>query len=899
MKKQVEALSALVVLMITLNAIPAVAQQPLDYMALENFEMISAGAKISNNGAYAAYQTELPNYNPVHGEFYKPPKGQLFFQATGGSWKYTIPYGQEFSFTQNSRFGLFKMDADSLGILKLGFKNPEYYSNVESWKVPNAGKTAVVAVRDRSGKLQVRNLASGKLWSFEKVAQYIFAPTKDILVVHDEQGLHWLDLNSSSPRLIYSGAISGGFHFNRKEDQLVFLAGTPGSREVFLYRKTKGEANKIAEEKSLQAGEGLLFQELLGFLSNNGGLLLSYSDTKLPKIKSKSNSRLKIKNYVGSVKNEQPVFVAINISSGKLTVLNSPKEMLEKALDADAWLVKDANKRLTAVQWSNGNRRTYDVFSKISDHDFQYEFSPNGNFIVYLDTTSRNYHALDLNTGKDKMISQSAHADWFGIGLHYNQDTPQWNKRWAGLIGWMDDGETIIVQERVGLWKLDLFGKKAPVPLIQCESLFPNTIFRINSFPEKLTNNSKLLLHMQDTLTKGSGLGYLYLNNAKLETMVKTGTAYNYGGTANGTASRIQSPSMIKARDTDTYLFSRQTSTELPNYFVTSDGFETEKQLSFTAADTSYNWPAKAEIHHFKRLDGGKGIGMLFKPKNFDPGKKYPLIMFYYQRFSDGVNGFQLPDMPSEGINIPWMVSHGYLVFVPDVFYRIGYTAQSVYDNIEGAARYVETFPFVNAAKLGMSGHSHGGYETNIMLTMSKRFAAAYSSAGPTNLTAPYNEYFAEHHQLRMGKTLWDIPEQYILSSPIFQADKVFTPVLFLANKEDRELSEQQQIFFTMLTRLGKRCWLMDYASGYHGMGWDNCRNYEDRKDHTTRVMQFFDHYLKDAPAPLWMLENTQDTILDKTGRTPQPKQFNALEQKKIDVYSKIPLVDKLKRITN
>jgi|GEM_PF-3161934 len=873
------------------------AQKPLDYQLLENFEMIG-DAKISNNGSYAAYRRQLTNYNYVHGEFYKPAKGKIFFQSTIGDWKFDIPDGQDFGFTQDSRFGLFKLGADSLGTLKLGSNIIEYHTNVDNWKVPNAGTSAFIAVLDRSGKLLVRNLASKKSWTFHKVVQYEFAPSKDVLVLEDEKGLYWLDLNAQVLRLIYPGRLSGVFKFNRKEDQLVFLAEYKGTRNLFLFQKDSKGTQRLANESQLSLSTELALNDVEGFLSDDHSLLISYISISPEKSYALINNNLKLETYLDASAQPELVIGAFNKITLGVKKLNNKKELLIKSESSDVWLVTDTDKKITAAQWLDGRRKAYPEFQLINNFGFKHWLSPNGKFLVYLNFEDKEYYSLELENGVRRMISANVKADWFGKGIAFNREIPQYNNNAVENLKWYSSGSHILVKDRVGYWRLDLNNLERPQQLFTKAKGYEHIIFRSLNWPDLIYENSVILANSQDTLTKGTGLCLISLKgHGAIQTVVRTNSSYNLAWSATGYTSRAWVPPLLKARDKNVYLFSRQSSTEIPNYFSTSDNFRSSKQLSEIKLDTAYNWPRRAELHHFERMDGGKGVGVLYKPKNFNPYKRYPLVMFYYERMSDALNCFKQPDMPSEGMDVAWMVSHGYLVFVPDIFYTIGHTAQSVYDNLEGAARYVSNLPFVDSAKLGMAGHSWGGYETNVMLTRSKRFAAAYSSAGPANFTGPYHITMSENNQHRMGRTLWDIPELYLESSPVFHADKVTTPVLFLGNSSDVGLTPHVLQFFTGLKRLGKLCWLMDYKSGRHGMDWLNCRVYEDRKDHTTRVMQFFDHYLKGAAAPLWMLEHTQDKTLDVLGRTPQKKQFNQVEQNKIDEYSQIPLGDKLKRV--
>jgi dipeptidyl aminopeptidase/acylaminoacyl peptidase len=273
----------------------------------------------------------------------------------------------------------------------------------------------------------------------------------------------------------------------------------------------------------------------------------------------------------------------------------------------------------------------------------------------------------------------------------------------------------------------------------------------------------------------------------------------------------------------------------------------------------------------------------LYKPENFDSTKKYPVIVHYYEKKSERLNQYIFPGYSDGDINIPYFVSNGYLVFMPDIQYTIGKAGRSAYNSIVGAGEYLATLPWVNANKMGISGHSFGGFETNYVITHSNLFTAAFSDAGPSNLVSHYGSYelytgvslqsFNEREQIRMGANLWERPDVYIDNSPVFEADKITTPLLMVCNKLDDIIHFDQGVqLFTALRRLGKKAWMLQYDSERHSIMQE-----KNLMDLTIRASQFFDHYLKGAPAPKWMLDGIPARLkgiekgyqLDTTGRTP------------------------------
>jgi len=136
---------------------------------------------------------------------------------------------------------------------------------------------------------------------------------------------------------------------------------------------------------------------------------------------------------------------------------------------------------------------------------------------------------------------------------------------------------------------------------------------------------------------------------------------------------------------------------------------------------------------------------------------------------------------------------------------------------------------------------------------------AAAPGALVANMTSAYSgirwgtglprQFQYERSQSRIGGSLWDYPLRFLDNSPIFRADRVETPLLMIHNDEDDAVPWYQGIeYFLALRRLGKEAYLFTYNGEKHGL-----RKRINQKDYTRRLQEFFDHFLKGAPAPEWM----------------------------------------------
>jgi dipeptidyl aminopeptidase/acylaminoacyl peptidase len=268
--------------------------------------------------------------------------------------------------------------------------------------------------------------------------------------------------------------------------------------------------------------------------------------------------------------------------------------------------------------------------------------------------------------------------------------------------------------------------------------------------------------------------------------------------------------------------------------------------------------------------------GVLYKPENFDKGKKYPLIFNYYEKLSQNLHKYLKPDFCRGNIDIPTFVSNGYLVFTPDIFYKMNEPGNSAFEAVYSATNKLVEYSWVDSTKIGLQGHSFGGFETNYIITRTDRYAAACSAAGVSDFVLNYelSQSKMETGQYRMESNLWNNVKAYLKNSPILYVDKILTPVLLQNNKLDDAVSFYHGLaFFKALRRLGKKAWLLQYDGEYHDL-----HNNRNAADFTIRSLQFFNHYLKNSPPPSWMT----------VGR---PAQLKGIDDKlELDPFKKIDI---------
>ncbi len=469
--------------------------------------------------------------------------------------------------------------------------------------------------------------------------------------------------------------------------------------------------------------------------------------------------------------------------------------------------------------------------------------SPNGNYIVWYNWKTRQYISYNIKSGISANISKTIKQPLWDEEDDHPDDPPP-----HGSMGWSEEDKAFLVYDKYDSWKLDPDGKEPPVNLTHGVGRLTKNVLRyqrMDSEERFIKEGQPLLLRSFNTTTKYAGF-YLLKYGANEKPSVITSMPNSL-------------PAISKARQAERYLVQKATINE-SELFWSNNLQQFEKLTAIAQQQKPYNW-LSGELIKWKMFDGKESEGLLFKPENFDPTKKYPVILYFYEKDADDLYNYRAPAPSASTINIPYFVSNGYLVFDPNIYYKNGNPGESAYNSVVSAAKLLSKLPFVDSTKMAIQGQSWGGYQVAYLVTRTKMFAAAGAGAPVANMTSAYGgirwgsgisrQFQYEHSQTRIGATLWQRRDLYIKNSPLFSADKIVTPLLIMHNDKDGAVPWYQGIeFFTALRRLDKKVWLLQYNEEDH-----NLVERRNRKDLSIRLSQFFDHYLKGIPAPRWMTE--------------------------------------------
>ncbi|MES2419145.1 MAG: prolyl oligopeptidase family serine peptidase [Bacteroidota bacterium] len=545
-----------------------------------------------------------------------------------------------------------------------------------------------------------------------------------------------------------------------------------------------------------------------------------------------------------------------------LTDYKLPDASLVNEGDANFVLASTDYGNRIASQWTGSTLRDYYlVDTKTGVHKKIIESlpggasaSPDGTYVLYFDKRNSNWYTYQVATGKVTLLNNGITAKF----ADEDNDVPD-DPNSYGIAGWTEEDKMVLINDRYDIWAFSPDGKSAPKNVTNGFGRLNNITFRVERIDDdKRFFDKKELVWLSafNNSTKENGFYRTNIGGTKApELVVMAKTKY-----AN----------LVKAKNADFYIYDRGNYENSPNVYLSKD-LKTENKLSNTnTQQANYNW-GTAELVKWTTPKGYKSEGILYKPENFDPAKKYPMIVYFYEKLSDGLYTYNAPAPTPSRLNISFFVSNGYLVFAPDISYEKGYPGKSAEEFINSGVESLKKNAWVDGTKIGIQGQSWGGYQVAHLITATNMYAAAWAGAPVVNMTSAYGgirwesgmnrQFQYEKTQSRIGATLWEKPELYIQNSPLFNLPKVTTPVVIMSNDADGAVPWYQGIeMFTGLKRLGKPVWLLNYNNEAH-----NLVQRQNRKDIQIREQQFFDYYLKGAKAPVWMVSGIPATEKGKT----------------------------------
>jgi dipeptidyl aminopeptidase/acylaminoacyl peptidase len=470
--------------------------------------------------------------------------------------------------------------------------------------------------------------------------------------------------------------------------------------------------------------------------------------------------------------------------------------------------------------------------------------APSGNYYTYFDDNKEEMILLDLKSGKESCIT----CDEQQVVWQEDVNGMPYTPGPLGVIGWEEGENRLWIQSKYDVFAYSIAAQK----LVNLTNNFgKENQIRLEArewdYDSIYLNFDNVYLFGFNEKTKARNVYKLHYNEHKTEIIPLLTTQHEI-------------VYLKKAKEGENYLVRKMSVSDYPEITLYNKDFKQSKQISNTnPQQAEYNW-ATTELINWTSYDSIPLQGLLYKPENYDSTKSYPLLVYFYELYSDELHNHYVPKPTASIIYPTEYASAGYMVLIPDIRYKEGYPARSAYNCIMSATDEVlRLYPNIDSTRMGLQGQSWGGYQTAQLVTMTTRYKAAMAGAPVSNMFSAYGgirwgsglnrQFQYEKTQSRIGKTIWEAHDLYVENSPIFHLPKIQTPLLIMANDGDGAVPWYQGIeMFTGMKRLDKAVWMLNYNGDEH-----NLMKNANRMDLSIRMRQFFDYYLMDKPAPIWL----------------------------------------------
>lgn len=772
-----------------------------------------------------------------------------------------------------------KMPMNTLVIYSVAGKK-ETIDSLKTFKLADEADWIAYQRGRKDSTLYVRSLDGSKTFQFPTVTDFQFAKKSGMLyytsAAEGEAGIFTLNPEKGSPALIKEG--KGVFKqttFDEKGERLAFLYCADKDSSYKALSLWLSEHNAPAKEIATRGNKAFPAEWVI---NENGMLQFSKSASRLffgtsPEPRQKDTTQLAenrpnvqvwswdepvqytVQNYNKEKDLKKSYQAVYNLGNGSIFQLANeelPNIQLGNEGDAALALLSTSRPYSLSSMWEARTRSDYYTVSldngerkQIAQADYgRFHLSPQGKYAYWYGETDSCWYTIALAEGKRyRLTTPESFPAW-----DEENDVP--NHPYAhGAAGWTANDQNLLIYDRYDIWKFDPTAATSPINLT-VNGRKEKLSYRL----EQLDKEARFIDLGKPQLLKGfnettKGYGFY---NARLSAPAapKTLLAGNY-----------MLRSINKAKNTDDVIYTMETFQQYPDIHYSTLAFKKSVQLTHgDKQQEGFIW-GTAELVSWISLDGRPLEGVVYKPANFDPNKKYPMMVNFYERNSETLYNYRMPEPHRSTIDYHLYNSNEYIIFNPDIRYVDGYPGESCYNCLMPGITMMIAKGYIDEKGIGAQGHSWGGYQVAYLATRTNLFSAIESGAPVVNMFSAYGgirwgsgmarSFQYEHTQSRLGATPWSSPLRYLENSPLFTMDKVQTPILIMHNDADGHVPWYQGIeYFVAMKRLGKPCWLLNYTGEPH---WP--MHMANRIDFQRRMFQFFNHYLKNQKMPKWMSE--------------------------------------------
>ena len=482
--------------------------------------------------------------------------------------------------------------------------------------------------------------------------------------------------------------------------------------------------------------------------------------------------------------------------------------------------------------------RKADVAQRIEDRMLQ--SSPNGKYLIYL--KADHYWTLDLASGRQTNVTASIATSF----VDRESDETVDQKPPFGVAGWTKDDRSVLLYDKLDVWEVKPDGSGATRLTNGATGEIRSRIVRLDPDAEWIDRQQPIYVSQFGLRSKKSGYATISAGSAPAVTSLVL------------LDQRVDR--LAKARRADRFVYARQDFNDSPDYFAAGASLADAKQITETNRFMhEYAW-GRSELIDYKTKQGVTLQGTLLYPAGYTPGRKYPMVVYMYEKLSDGLHQFSVPS-ERDYYNSAAFTSRGYFYLQPDIVFRPRDPGLSVIDAVTPAVQRVISMGLVDPANLGIIGHSWGGFDTAFLATHTKMFKAAVAGAPITDLVSNYGNHhwssgIAETDHIETGQQRMQVPlyedlQAYIRNSAIYTAHTMDTNLLLMTGDNDGTVHWHQSVaLYNIARRAGRNAVMLQYGGEDHGL-----RKRQNQIDYHHRIFEWFDHFLKGEPAARWITD--------------------------------------------
>jgi dipeptidyl aminopeptidase/acylaminoacyl peptidase len=461
--------------------------------------------------------------------------------------------------------------------------------------------------------------------------------------------------------------------------------------------------------------------------------------------------------------------------------------------------------------------------------------SPGGRYLLFV--RDGHYWTLDTKSRAVTNITRTVPTTF----INRESDDTSKEKPPFGVAGWTTGDDAVLIYDKFDIWKVASDGSKAVRLTDGATEEVRYRYARVDPDEEFIDTSRPVFLSLLGIWSKKSG--YAVASSSGVTRLMFEDKSIG---------------SLAKARDAEVFAFMSQAFDDSPDIFVGAADLKSARQITATNPFLSkYAW-GRSEVIEYKNARGERLQGALYYPGGYEPGKKYPMVVYLYEKLSDGVHRFVSPS-ERDYYNTSVFTSQGYVVFMPDIVFRPREPGLSVVECVEPAVKKVVAMGVADPARVGVVGHSWGGFDAAYLATHSNVFAASVAGAAITDLVSNYGNHhwssgIAETDHIETGQQRMEVPlyedlQAYIRNSAVFNVQNMKTPLMLMTGDSDGTVYWHQAVeLYNIARRAKKQVVMLAYGGEDHSL-----RRKANQIDYQRRILQWFGHYLKNEPAAPWI----------------------------------------------